>query len=120
MKKLLAVALTTSIMLTGCATADSHDKEKMAMDNAETGGGAIAQAQADLDAAIAVGAQWRIIDKATGSKAVDLNKLMGVAKEKAEAGETEEADRIAMRISETSKIAMEQQKRYAGTTPYYN
>lgn len=119
MKKLLTVALTTSLVLAGCATADSHDKEKMAMDK-EMSGGAVAQAQSDLDAAIAVGAQWRLIDKATGSKAVNLKKLMEVAKEKAAAGETEEADRIAMRISEATKMAMEQQKRYAGATPYYN
>lgn len=119
MKKLLTVALTTSIMLAGCATSEMHDKEKMAMDK-EMGSGAIEQAESDLNAAIAVGAQWRLIDKATGSKAVNLEKLLEVAKEKAEAGEAEEADRIAMRISDTTNIAMEQQKRYAGATPYYN
>lgn len=119
MKKLLTLAFTTSLMVAGCATADNHDKGEMAAD-AKMGSPTIEQAEADLNEAIAMKAQWRIIDKSTGSKAVDLSKLLEVAKEKAAAGEAEEAERIAMLISKTSKISIDQQKRYAGALPRYN
>ncbi|MCP4008344.1 MAG: hypothetical protein GY726_02390 [Proteobacteria bacterium] len=118
MKKALAIVLTTSLLIAGCASTDK--KEEMAAAPAAATTPAIAQAKADLDAAIAAGAQWRIIDKATGSTAVDLTKLLKVAEEKATAGETDEANRIAARVSEASKIGIEQSKRYAGTAPYYN
>ncbi len=118
MKKALAIVLTTSILLAGCVSTDQ--KEEMAAVPAAATTPAITQAKADLDAAIAAGAQWRIIDKATGSKAVDLTKLLKVAEEKATAGETDEANRIAARVSEASKIGIEQSERYAGTAPYYN
>jgi outer membrane murein-binding lipoprotein Lpp len=115
MKKTLAIVLTTSFLLAGCAGTDKKDDMAMAMTTP-----AVTQAKADLDKAIAAGAHWRLIDKSTGGKAVNLSKLMEVAEEKAAAGETEEANRIAARISKASETAIEQSKRYAGTTPYYN
>jgi hypothetical protein len=117
MKKTLALALTTSLFIAGCASAGDPKKEEMAMAMTTP---AVTQAKADLDAAIAVGAQWRLIDKATGGAAVDLSKLLKVAEAKAKEGDTAEADRIAARISESSKVAIEQHKRYAGAMPYYN
>jgi len=116
MKKALAVILTSSLFIAGCASTEMKEDKPMEM----MGSAVVTQAHADLDAAVAMGAEWRLIDKATGSKAVNLSKLMKVVDEKAKAGETEEADRIAARISEASKIAMDQHKRYAGATPYYN
>ena len=116
MKKTLAIVLTTSFLVAGCATADKKDDMAMAMTTTP----AVTQAKADLDQAIAAGAQWRLIDKATGSKAVDLSKLMKVAEEKAAAGETDEANRIAARISQASETAIKQSERYAATVPYYN
>jgi outer membrane murein-binding lipoprotein Lpp len=75
MKKTLAIVLTTSFLVAGCSTADKKDDMAMAVNTTP----AVTQAKADLDHAIAAGAQWRLIDKATGSKAVDLSKLMKVA-----------------------------------------
>lgn len=115
MKKTLAIVLTTSLFIAGCASADKKDSAAMSGTTP-----AILQAQADLDKAIASGAQWRIIDSATGSTAVDLSKLLKVAEEKAKTGETGEANRIAVRVSESAKLGMQQSKRYAKTTPYYN
>lgn len=113
------ITLTGTLAITGCATANSHDKEMMAK-KAMMGSDALAMADADLKAATAAGAQWRLIDKATGGKAVNLKKLLAVAHKKAEAGETEEANRIAGVVSKASKISIEQSERYAGATPYYN
>lgn len=118
MKKLLALTLLSStLFVAGCAS--SADSDKMAMASNGMADSAIAQAEKDLNAAIAADAQWRVIDKATGSKSVDMSKLLSVAKKKAEEGDMKEADRIAMRISEMSKISLEQSKRYAGALPYY-
>ena len=118
MRKSLALVLTSSLLISACASTAGHDKEKMAgeMSAADP----IAQAETDLAAAIAAGGQWRVIDKATGSKAVDLSKLMAAAKKKAEAGETEEANRMAAHVSKAATIGLEQAQRYAGATPYYN
>lgn len=118
MKKALAIVLTTSFLIAGCAS--DGKKEEMAMAPAAATTPAITQAKSDLDAAIAANAQWRIIDKATGSKAVDLKKLLKVAEEKAKAGEIDEANRIAARVSKAATTGIEQSKRYAGATPYYN
>ncbi len=115
MKKTLAIVLTTSFLIAGCAGTDKKDDMAMA-----TTTPAVTQAKADLDKAIAVGAHWRLIDKSTGGAAVNLSKLLKVAEEKAAAGETDEANRIAARISKASELAIEQSERYAATVPYYN
>lgn len=115
MNKTLAIVLTASFLLAGCSSADKKDDMAKTMTTP-----AVTQAKSDLDKAIAAGAQWRLIDKATGGTAVDLSKLMKVAEEKAAAGETDEANRIAARISKASETAIEQSKRYAATAPYYN
>lgn len=119
MKKAIAIVLTTSLFLAACASDGKKDEMVMAKDTTMTTP-AITQAKADLDAAIAAGAQWRIIDKATGSTAVDLSKLLKVAEEKAKAGEMDEANRIAAHISHAAQAAVEQSKRYAGAAPNYN
>ena len=117
MKKTLALALTASLFIAGCASTGSEEKP-MAMD-ASTGSPAIAQAEKDLATAIDAQAQWKILDPATGGKAVSLSKLLKVAKKKAEEGNMDEANRIAARVSEISKISTAQSARYAGSMPYY-
>ena len=118
MKKILTAAFTTAFMLTGCATTEHQEKAAMAED-AEMGNAVIAQAESDAQAAIDAGAQWLILDKAAGSKAVSFGKLIEIAKEKQAAGETEEAERIAMHVSEASKMALGQHERYSGSLPRY-
>ena len=117
MKKALAIVLTTSFLVAGCAGAGK--KEEMAAAPAMATP-AITQAKSDLDAALAADGQWRIIDSATGSKAVDLKKLLKVAEDKAKEGDLDEANRIAARVSEAAKLGVEQSERYAGSAPYYN
>lgn len=117
MKKTLALALTTSLFIAGC-TGTGGEKKPMAM---ETGmeSSAIAQAEKDLAAAIDAKSQWKILDPATGGTAVSLTKLLDAAKKQAEEGNMDEANRIAERVSEISKISVTQSERYAGAMPYY-
>ena len=75
----------------------------------------VVQAKADLDAAIAAKSQWMLLDKTTGNAAVDLTKLLKVAQDKAAACETDEAVRIAEKISYAAKAGMDQAKRYGGS-----
>ena len=117
MKKTLALALTTSVLIAGCASSGDGKKEEMA--KAAMVPAEVTQAKSDLDAAIAAKSQWRLIDKTTGGAAVDLSKLLKVAEEKAAAGETEEAVRIAKRVSYAATTGVEQAKRYAGAKPSY-
>lgn len=117
MKIAIALALSTSLLIAGCASTDGEmKKEEMA---AAPSNAVIAQAKTDLDAVLAAGAQWRVVDSATGSSAVDLKKLYAEAEKQAAAGNTAEAERIAMRVSEIAGVALEQSKRYAGSMPYY-
>lgn len=121
MKKTLALALTTSLFVAGCAsTGDEMKKEEMA--KAAAMPAEVTQAKADLDAAIAAKSQWMLLDKTTGNAAVDLTKLLKVAQDKAAAGETEEAIRIAEKISYASKVGIEQANLYGGSNamPKYN
>ncbi len=115
MKKSLVMALASTLVIAGCASAGSDDKAKMMAPSA-----ALTQAAADVKAAKAVSGEWRVIDKATGGSAVSLSKLLKAAHKKAEAGDAAEADRIAAHISKAAAIGIAQAKRYAGVKPYYN
>ena len=73
---------------------------------------AVGQAEADLKAATSAGAVWRLIDPATGGKAVGLGKLLKTAKAKLEANDEAEATRLAQQISwaaQTGIVQAEQQ-----------
>ena len=80
----------------------------------------IAQASADLDAAKGVGGVWRLIDSATGGKAVGISKLLKTAKAKLEAGDASEAYRMANRVSEAAQMGVAQAAEQADAGPVYN
>ena len=121
MKHYLAALLGASILLTGCATADSHGKMKKEMKPEMAMSSAVEQAKADLKAAKAAGGHWRVIDKkATGGKAQNLSKLLKVAEKKAKEGDMAEADRIAKKVSKFATMGQKQSELYKGSTPYYN
>lgn len=82
---------------------------------------AIAQAEKALDGAVAAGSVWQLIDKSTGSSSVSLDKLLGAAKKKSEAGEYDEAIRIANRVSDAAMLGVEQAESQKGNVaPFYN
>jgi len=80
----------------------------------------IAQASADLDAAKGVGGIWRLVDSATGGKAVSISKLLKAAKAKLEAGDASEAYRMAKRVSEAAQMGAAQAAEQADAGPTYN
>jgi len=80
----------------------------------------IAQASADLDAAKGVGGVWRLVDSATGGKAVSISKLLKAAKAKLEAGDASEAYRMAKRVSEAAQMGAAQAAEQADAGPTYN
>lgn len=80
----------------------------------------IAQASADLDAAKGVGGVWRLVDSATGGKAVSISKLLKAAKAKLEAGDASEAYRMAKRVSEAAQMGAAQAAEQADAGPAYN
>ena len=90
-------------------------------------GGSAADAQQAIDkagegvaAARAVGSEWQLIDKATGSSSAPLGKLLGAAKKKQEAGEYDEAIRIANRVSDAAMLGVEQAESQMGKVePFY-
>lgn len=80
----------------------------------------ITQASADLDAAKGVGGVWRLVDSATGGKAVSISKLLKAAKAKLEAGDASEAYRMAKRVSEAAQMGVAQAAEQADAGPTYN
>jgi hypothetical protein len=80
----------------------------------------IAQASADLDAANGVGGVWRLVDSATGGKAVSISKLLKAAKAKLEAGDASEAYRMANRVSEAAQMGVAQAAEQVDAGPAYN
>ena len=86
---------------------------------ASAGSDAISQAEADLKAAQTSGAVWRLVDPATGGKAVPLQKLIKTAKTKLEAGDEAEAIRIASKVSWAADMGLSQAKDQETAKPYY-
>ncbi len=76
-------------------------------------------AEEKLAMAQSANAEWRIIDKATGGAAVDLSKILDTARKQAEAGETDEAMRLAKRVIQYAELGLEQAKAQAGAGPRY-
>ena len=109
-------AIALSIML-----GLSLNQPAFAGDKAAEAQQALAKAEAALADAQSAGAVWRLIDKSTGSTAVNLDKLLGAAKKKQEAGELDEAIRIANRISDAAMLGIEQIESQKGKAePFYN
>ena len=86
---------------------------------ASAGSEAISQAEADLKAAQTSRAVWRLVDPATGGKAVPLQKLIKTAKTKLEAGDEAEALRIAKKVSWAADMGIAQAQDQVTAKPYY-
>ncbi len=114
MRKNLISGLS-ALLLVGCLTAPPE--QAMSSKGPEA---AIAEAEEALGMAKKAGAEWMVIDSATGGRAQPLTKLLEVAKEKAAAGEADEAARLAGRVTELSRIGIEQIESQAGAGPVYN
>ena len=82
---------------------------------------AIDKAGKAVAAAQAAGSVWQLIDMATGSSSAPLDKLLGAAKKKQEAGEYDEAVRIANRVADAAMLGVEQAESQMGKAePFYN
>ncbi len=103
-------------MLAGCAQGPM-EYSSMGPGSVE---GTIGMAEQKLAMAKEMNSEWRVIDKATGGSAQDLSKLLQVAKEKAEAGDSEEAIRLAKRVIQFSELGVAQAKAQKGAMPQYN
>jgi hypothetical protein len=79
----------------------------------------IAQAEADIAAANEARAVWRLVDPATGGKAVPLAKLLKAAKAQLEANEESEAIRIADKISWAAHAGITQSETQKDALPVY-
>lgn len=114
MRKLIIMGIG-ALMLAGCAQTPMTGGDPAAELQV-----IIKQAEDKLAMAQAANAEWRILDKATGGSAVDLSKILSLAKEKAEAGETDEARRLAEQVIKFSELGLEQAETQAGSGPIYN
>ena len=72
-----------------------------------------------LSAAKKVGGEWRLIDKSTGSASQPISKLLKTAKKKLKVGETDEACRIATKVTWAADIGLAQANSQASAKPIY-
>ena len=79
----------------------------------------ITQAEQDLKSAAQSGAVWRIVDKATGSGAVGIDKLLKLAKKKLDEDQDEEAKRLATLVSWAAHLGINQAKEQKQAKPFY-
>jgi len=109
-----ALVVSVCVSLAASLNAVAGDKSAEAQQ-------AIEQAEKAIAAASSAGSVWQLIDKATGSSSVPLDKLLGAAKKKKEAGEFDEAIRIADRVSDAAMLGVEQAESQKGKAePFYN
>lgn len=113
MKKQLITGLL-ALALTGCVATPPVEKPMTISADA-----ALAEAADLLAMAKKQGAEWKVIDKATGGKAARLSETLKVANEKAAAGETDEAIRLARKVSTFATLGVEQAKSQMDAIPYY-
>ena len=79
----------------------------------------ITQAEQDLKSAAQSGAVWRLVDKATGSGAVGIDKLLNLAKKKLDEGQDDEAKRLAERVSWAAQLGISQADGQKQAKPFY-
>ena len=79
----------------------------------------ITQAEQDLKSAAQSGAVWRLVDKATGSGAVGIDKLLKLAKKKLDEGQDDEAKRLAARVSWAAQLGISQANNQKQAKPFY-
>ena len=79
----------------------------------------ITQAEQDLKSASRSSAVWRLVDKATGSGAVGIDKLLKLAKKKLNEGQDDEAKRLAMRVSWAAQLGINQANEQKQAKPFY-
>ena len=79
----------------------------------------ITQAEQDLKSAAQSSAVWRLVDKATGSGAVGIDKLLKLAKKKLDEGQDEEAKRLAERVSWAAQLGISQADGQKQAKPFF-
>ena len=79
----------------------------------------ITQAEQDLKSAVQSSAVWRLVDKATGSGAVGIDKLLKLAKKKLDEGQDDEAERLATLVSWAAQLGIQQASGQEQAKPFY-
>ena len=79
----------------------------------------ITRAEQDLKSAVQSSAVWRLVDQATGSGAVGLDKLLNLAKKKLDEGQDEEAKRLATLVSWAAQLGIQQASGQKQAKPFY-
>ena len=79
----------------------------------------INRAEQDLKSAVQSSAVWRLVDKATGSGAIGIDRLLKLAKKKLDDGQDDEAKRLAMRVSWAAQLGMDQANKQKSVKPFY-
>ena len=79
----------------------------------------ITQAEQDLKSATRSSAVWRLVDKATGSGAVGIDKLLKLAKKNLSEGQEDEAKRLAARVSWAAQLGISQANGQKHAKPFY-
>ncbi|MGB5706773.1 MAG: hypothetical protein WBM41_08060 [Arenicellales bacterium] len=112
----MAIALT----IAGCASQPTP--------SSDTDGGqlgeieqnlAILQAQADLDQARSLNAEWMVREETVHHNPVTLGEILTRAQQAHQDGDEAEAIRLARIVSRFARLGLEQTKAQSNASPYY-
>ena len=79
----------------------------------------ITRAEQDLKSAVQSGSVWRLVDKATGSGAIGIDKLLKLAKKKLDEGQDAETKRLATLVSWAAQLGIQQASGQKQAKPFY-
>ena len=79
----------------------------------------ITRGEQDLKSAVQSGGVWRLVDKATGSSAVGIDKLLELAKKKLDEDQDDEAKRLATLVSWAAQLGIKQANGQKQAKPFY-
>ena len=105
------------LLLGGCVGLENVDSSVKTIDHQQNQ--LLRQAELDTANAINRGAEWRVRDRITGNRAVNLSVLLELAQRMQQYGETAEATRLAIKISQLVAVALQQADDNSNALPRY-
>lgn len=117
--KILA-SMAIVLIITGCASQPTPSPDKDGGELVEIKENlAILQAQADLDQARSLNAEWMVREETIHHNPVALGEILARAKQAHQDGDEVEAIRLARIVSRFARLGLEQAKAQSNASPYY-
>ncbi len=119
-QRLLRTIVLTLILLSGCQTISLPGKSAASFQTDQSITQSLDQVENDINNLKATGAEWMVRDRLTGFKQVSMSDLLKIARQKNLSGDSEEANRLATKLSELASYAFAQHQNNQDAKPEYS